>query len=164
MRCHHSGPRGQCPYQAIDSSHYCEKHTNEERRIMNYRIDDPELRERLSHHGALSIETVRDEVALMRALMEERINLAKTPAEKIAAFNVVTPAINALDKLVNSIQKLELNASLSLEKGAARKLAEDIGKILIEELRDVPDRDNIIDRVSRRIAEAVMAARNSTAS
>ena len=162
MRCHHSGRRGQCPYQAIDSSAFCEKHTKEADRIMNYRLNDPDLRERLEHHGAAEcIEIVRNEVVLLRALIEDRLNLAKTEAERIAAFNVVHPALNTLEKLVTSIQKLEHNASLSLEKGAAKKLAEDIGKILIEELNDVPDRDNIIDRVSRRIADAVMAARNS---
>ncbi len=160
MRCQHTGRRGQCNQPTIDASKFCRRHTNESDRIMSYRLQDPELRERFEAHAASELQTVRDEVILLKTLIEDRLNFAKNDAERANAFNVIHPAMSTLEKLVSSIQKLEQNANILLDKEAAHKLAVDIGKILIEELNEIPNRDTIIDKVSRRIADCIMASRN----
>lgn len=160
-RCKHSGQRGQCHSAAIDCSDFCERHSSESDRIMSYQLSDPDLKGRFEHHSRSEcLQTLRDEVVLLRSLVNQRLDLAKTDAEKISAFAVVHPALSTLDKLVNSLSKLERQTAVVLDKAAAQRLAVDIGKILIDELNDVNDRDAIIDRVSKRIAQAIMDARN----
>lgn len=160
-RCKHSGPRGQCPQSALDGSSYCERHTSEADRVRGYLLADPELRERFEHHSRSEcLDTLREEVVLLRALINQRLDLAATPAEKVSAFAVVHPALSTLDKLVNSLSKLERSTAVVLEKEAIQRLGQSIVKILIEELNDVPGRDSIIDKISSRIAKAIIEARN----
>ena len=161
QRCQHSGPRGQCSRPAVDGSNFCLSHCKESDLIKGYRLADTDLRQRFDELSAMdSIETVRQEVRLLRTLIEDRINLARNEAERITAFQVVHPAISTLNKLVESLGKLERQTNEVLDKGALTKLSDDIVTILIEELCDIDGYTDIIDRVASRIAGAVAGARN----
>lgn len=161
-RCQHSGPRGQCSHPSVDGSDFCKTHSNEDSRIRGYLLENPELKARFVHHSAdsESLETVRQEVRLLRTLIDDRINLAQTPAERINAFSVIHPAISTLNKLVESLNKMERQADIVLGKSALLKLSDDIVTILIEELAGIPDYTDIIDRVAERIAGAIADAHN----
>lgn len=107
-----------------------------------------------------SIETVRQEVLLLRALIDERLDLARTEADKITAFQVIHPAISTLNKLVESLNKLDRQTNEVLDKGALTRLGDDIVTVLIEELCHIDGYTDIIDRVGSRIADAIAGARN----
>jgi signal transduction histidine kinase len=125
--------------------------------LRSYKLSDPELRARFDHHAdSDSIETVRAEVVLLRTLIDERLSLARTEADKIAAFQVIHPAISTLNKLVESLCKLEKSTHLVLGKEALNRLT-----ILIEELSEVEGYTDIIDRVAGRIAAAISESRNT---
>ena len=110
--------------------------------------------------GSESLGTVRDEVILLRALINERLDLAKTEADKIVAFQTIHPALSTLNKLVESLSKLELQTDVVLGKAALTKLCDDIVTILIEELSTVEGYTDIVDRVAKRISDAVASSRN----
>ena len=134
-------------------------HTREADRLRGYRLNDPDLKERFDYHSREGmLGSLRQEVTLLRSMIEQRLDLARTEADKVAAFNVVTPAINSLDKLVNSIVKLERTTNMVLEKDAAKNLAEGIVQVLTEELRG---QDTIIDRIAKKIAGLVAEAHNA---
>jgi signal transduction histidine kinase len=130
--------------------------------LRSYKLSDPELRARFDHHAdSDSIETVRAEVVLLRTLIDERLSLARTEADKIAAFQVIHPAISTLNKLVESLCKLEKSTHLVLGKEALNRLGDKIVTILIEELSEVEGYTDIIDRVAGRIAAAISESRNT---
>lgn len=161
-RCQHTGPLGPCNQFAIDESDYCERHSKEKQRKVNYLLTDPELRKKYAHHSrAENLETIRQEVVLLRALINERLNLARTDAEKISAFNVIHPALSTLNKMVESLSKLERSSGVVLEKEAIRNLGNQIIDILIDELKDIPNRDSVIDRIAHKIAKAIADAQNT---
>lgn len=161
-KCKHSGPKGMCPYDAIDSSVFCRKHTNEKDRIMSYELNNPEIRAAFQkQHSSEQLRSLSQEVALLRAMLQRRLNMVKSEAEEIDVWNQLTPAFNTIDKLVNSLQKLELETSIVLSKETATKLAQDIVAIITDELRDVEDRDTIVDRIAVRIAQTIVEARNA---
>ena len=110
--------------------------------------------------GSESLETVKDEVILLRTLINERLNLARTEADKIVAFQTIHPALSTLNKLVESLGKLERQTNVVLGKGALNKLSDTIVQILVEELCDIADYESIIDRVASRIASEIAGARN----
>lgn len=160
-RCQHSGPNGQCSRPAVDGSEFCLQHSKESDRIRGYRLADESLRERFNQMKSENgLETVRDEVRLLRAMIEERTNMARTEAEKIVAFQVIHPAISTLNKLVESLSKLERQTNAVLSKEALNKLCEGIAQILIEELKEVDGYTEIVDRVAARISDAIAEARN----
>lgn len=162
-QCQHSGPRGQCVYQKVDGSDFCKKHCNEADRIRSYRLSDPEAQKRFDHlANSAALETVREEVVLLRMLIDERYSLAKTEADKINAFSVIHPALSTLNKLVESLSKLERQADLVLGREALEELGEDIVTIIIEELSNVEGYTEIVDRVAARITSSIANARNKT--
>lgn len=129
--------------------------------MKGYRLADSDLRARFNELSAMdSIETVRQEVRLLRTLIEDRINLARNEAERITAFQVVHPAISTLNKLVDSLGKLERQTNEVLDKGAIDRMNDEIVTVLIEELCHVDGYTDIIDRVGSRIAGVIAGARN----
>lgn len=161
MKCEHSGPKGMCRQDALDGHNKCRKHANEAEIIMSYKFNDPELTERMSRFGhAEQISSINQEILLVRSLIEERRNFAQSQAEKIQVFPAIIDATAKLERLVSSLAKLEKQSGMVLEKAAIQKLGRRIVQILSDALKDIPDRDNLIDRIAKEIAEAVMTAKN----
>lgn len=126
-----------------------------------YRINDPQIRERFERHSKNnSLDSLKQEVILIRALIEERINLASNDHEKIQAINHAVTSLATIDKLVNSLSKLQRLESLVLDKEALQRLKDRIIDILTKNLSDVPGRDKIVDNVAREIAAAIIETRN----
>ena len=160
-RCQHTGVRGSCNLIAIDGSVYCEKHSNEADRLKGYRLQDPELRKRFDELSRdASLETVKQEVLLLRVLIEDRLNFCKNAAERASALQNLTSSLATIDKLLNSLERLQRAASITLDKPTLSRLSEKIITILLDNLGDLPDRDEIVDRVAAEIAQAVMEIRN----
>jgi hypothetical protein len=159
--CEKTGRFGICNQQAIPGSKFCQRHTDQRQEVMSYRFTDPELKERMDRHSTSKlIESVREEVVLVRSLIEERRNFAQTQAEKIKVFPEIIDATSKLERLVTSLARLERQTSQVLEKPAIQKLGKRIVEILTENLSQVPDRDNVIDRIAREIADAVIQSAN----
>ncbi len=128
---------------------------------MSYKLYDPELRSRFEEMKASAdLRTLKQDVALLRTVLEQRLNFARNEAEKIAAIQSVAPMFGTLDKLVGSLDKLERRSGEVLEKDAVQKLVLDIVNVLAFELDGVPGRDGIVDRVARRMADVIAKARN----
>ena len=160
-RCQHTGVRGSCVQTAIDGSAYCEIHSTEADRLKGYRLQDPELRRRFDELSRdASLETVKQEVLLLRVLIEDRLNFCKNAAERASALQYVTSSLATVDKLLNSLERLQRAASITLDKPTLSRLSEKIINILLDNLGDLPDRDEIVDRVAAEIAQAVMEIRN----
>ena len=160
-QCEHTGSRGKCSAPKVEGSDYCAKHSNEPDRIKGYRLSSPELRERFEHHaGSALLESVRDEIILLRALIEDRLDAAASVAERINAFNTVRPALVDVVKCVETLSKLERQNNIVLGKEALQALNKEIVTILIGELETLPNYESIIDRVASRIASAIAKARN----
>jgi signal transduction histidine kinase len=129
--------------------------------MRSYYLADTKLRARFDQlSGSESLETVKDEVILLRTLINERLNFARSESDKIVAFQTIHPALSTLNKLVESLGKLERQTNVVLGKGALNKLSDTIVQILIEELCDIEDYESIIDRVASRIASEIAGARN----
>ena len=160
-QCKRTGRFGACQYPAIHGSEYCQRHTDPNQETMTYRFTDPELIERMDRHSTSElIQSVRDEVVFMRALIEERRNFAQSQAEKIKVFPELMDAATKLEKLVTSLARLERQTSQVLERPAVQKLGRRIVEILTENLKETPDRDSVIDRIAKEIAKAVLEAHN----
>lgn len=161
-QCEQSGPRGQCHHPKVDGSDFCGRHSNEADRITGYRLSNPELRERVERHGSVNPSSVQNEIALLRGLIEDRLELVTGPAERMSAFLSVTPQVVSLVKCLETMHKLERQSSVVLGKEALAGLQKKIILILTNELSEVEDYESIVDRVASQIAQAIAGARNPT--
>jgi hypothetical protein len=161
-QCSRATSSGMCNRPRVDGSAFCEKHSNEAARTRSYHLSNPDLAKRFDQlAGSDSIRTVKEEVIMLRLLIEDRHNLARTEAERVAAFQVLTPAFATLAKLVEVLNKLERSTDTVLEKEAVDRLGGEIVNILIEELCSVENYTDIVDRVAGRIGDAISNARNN---
>ncbi len=161
QQCEHSGPQGQCHNERIDGSRYCSRHSNEAERIRGYQLTDPVLRDQVEYHGREGrLESIRQEIVLLRSMINTRLNMITNRAERESAIQSATPSVVSLVKCYETLTKLEQQTSVVLGKEALSELAEEIVIILTEELDGVPNHDSIVDKVASRIADAIASARN----
>lgn len=160
-QCEHTGSQGQCSRPQVDGSRYCSKHSDEADRIKGYRLSNPELRERFEHHNRSDLfASLGQEVALLRAMIESRLEEVSGPADVINALNVVHKPLVDIVKCAETLSKLERQNNVVLGKEALAKLNKQIIEILIGELEQIPNSETIIDRVASRLADALANARN----
>lgn len=157
-KCNHMGPQGGCGRPQVDGSDYCERHSDEAERIKGYHLDNPAFKERFDRLSDLS--TVKQEVSILRALLESKLSFARNDAELIAAFQSVRPAVVDIVNCVEKLQKLERQADLVLSKEALMEVRNVIVKILTDELSALPNYESIVDRVAKGIAKAIADASN----
>lgn len=115
-----------------------------------YRLTDPQLLDSIENHSGGVIGSLKQEVILLRALIEDRLSLNSTPAEKIVAFSSVTSALATLAKLVETLHKIEVANKTLLPEAELHKFVEAVVAVLAEEL---PSDSDLIDRIISRIAE-----------
>ena len=157
QRCQWVLPTGQCSNMALEHSNFCERHhrgdNNELRyyQITNHMVSDSKLR----HNAVDEIKDLREEIALARALIETRLNLARDENELIASMGVLHQYLATVEKLVSACHRMDTNLGNLLSKASLLNLAQEIVSIISEELADIPDREEIIDKISNRIIAAI---------
>jgi len=107
----------------------------------------------LSDHDEL--RSIREEVALARMVLEERLNSIRTDADLIAATGPVNTLLLTVEKLTSSCLKLDTTVGNLLAKPVLLKMASDIVSIILDELADLPGHEVIVDRISTRIIETM---------
>lgn len=160
MKCTRSGPSGSCPLDAVEGSLFCEKHSNEIALRSNYALADAKLASKLAADPGDVIYSLRDEVTLMRAMIEDRLNMCNCDAEKLVAYQQVATWIATVDKLVNSLNRLEKEVGATLTKDALFEVARKLIAIILEEIKHLPDHENVIDAISHRVVPVIEEAAN----
>lgn len=157
-RCQWITPVGQCTQQALDHSNFCQLHSQGKKsdalryyHITNHMVADSKLR----HNAVEEIKDLREEIALARALIETRLNLARDENELIASMGVLHQYLATVEKLVSACHRMDTNLGNLLNKSSLLNLAQEIVNIIAEELADIPDREEIIDKISNKIIAAI---------
>lgn len=116
--------------------------------MAQYRLTNPELLEAFDHHSSGIVASLKSEIILLRSLLEDRLNLAETPAERMSAFPVITMALGTLAKMIDTLQKVEVQAGRLLSLEQVEKFTESVIEAIVAEL---PDNPELIDRIVSRI-------------
>lgn len=131
--------------------------------LRNYLIENSGLRAAIDRQDESALYSLREEIQLVRALISKRLESAKSEAEQLVAFNSILPAISTLDKLINSLHRMEVQTSMLLGRdavlGLARKVVEVLGDALAERL-SAEDRHAVVDAVSVKLLDYVKGLRN----
>jgi hypothetical protein len=162
-RCQGSSPTGQCRNVAEPGCDFCRAHqgadTGEEKRI--YLLHKSQYRDRLtklSSHD--NLKSLREEIAIVRMLIEEKLNLVRNEADFISSFGPIQQALLTVEKLMKTFHAMEQSLGSLLSKTAIVRLGQSISSIIIDELKEVPDFEAIVDRINSRILEAIVNMQN----
>jgi hypothetical protein len=155
--------KGQCLNKSLPHSDYCPAHggnkgeeAHEKKQANNYRLQKWKWKVRL---GELSesdvIKSLREEIGILRVLMEERLVRIEDPSDLILQSGPISDLVMKIDKVVNSCHKLEGSMGQLLDKSKVIQLANEFIEIISSELPDNPETvEKIADRVLLSIANS----------
>ena len=158
LRCQGVTNRGQCTNQRIEGSTFCPSHGGnravqeaERQSLRNYRLT--KFNARLQQLGnSPDIKNLRDEIDILRMVLEERLNQCKDSKELIYQSGPISDMVMKIDKVVTSCHKLEGSMGSLLDKSAIIQVGNEVVAIMSEEITD----EDTLSRVGAKIAEAIV--------
>jgi len=103
--------------------------------IRNYRIAQYQARVD-EKSGGSEIKSLRDEIAILRILVEERVNVCKDSHDLLMQSGPISDLIMKVDKVVNSCHRLETHLGVMLDKTQALQWASEIVEIIGRHVED----------------------------
>ena len=171
MQCEYLSSFGQCPKSAVKDDHFCEDHTSRDKQhqVGVYLLASRFLGESAVRHAESDkIKSLNGEIAILRALLERRLNSIENEAEAVSMAPGIKDTMLAIDKLVNSWHAMDVKLGNVLSKNALLKLAQEIIEIITKTIRPfentnvtTADVDEAIENIADAIVEAVAAQENA---
>ena len=163
-RCQRTTPGGQCCKEALPGGKYCKIHERHQDPLRYYVLTNKAIGDSARRHAASDeIKSLRDEIALTRALIETRLNSLQTDAELAAAMPSLYQYLMAIEKLVSACHAMEFKLGNLLDKAALLTLAQKLINIIDDNLdSSVPNRDKLVEKIAHEMFEAVTLQENTT--
>lgn len=133
--------QGQCTNLSAPHSSFCLCHGGnkgaeavEKRSLSNYRLTkwQARLEEKV---GKSELKSLRDEIGILRVLMEETLNKCTTNMDLILQSSKISDLAMKIEKLVASCHKLEGSMGKLMDKSAILQFASEIVEIIGRELQ-----------------------------
>jgi uncharacterized membrane protein YccC len=166
-RCHGNPHSNQCWNVAADESDLCPACAADAGEMVEvqarrqYLLTDPRYQARLAALSeADEIKSLRDEVAIARMLIEERLNKIKNDHDLYSATGAINSLLLTVEKLVSRSHILEQNLGQLLHKSTIIRMAQAFVEIIDEEVSGLPGGVEAKDRIISRIFQTAMQARN----
>lgn len=159
-RCQATGSKGQCCNRAIlvDGKYgdFCLVHGGnkfrekvEKEKVRNYHLTKFQARmNKMVDSSAL--KTLGEEIGILRIMLEGKINQCKDMPDLILNNAVISDLVMKIEKLVTSLNKLEKNMGLHLDKAAILQFASEVIEVIGRELEgnsDIEATDRIADGI-----------------
>lgn len=162
-RCQAVNNKGQCPNLGLRRENgegrfeYCLAHGGNKQReaaqragLRNYRLT--KWNARLQQFGdAPEIKSLRDEIGILRLLMEQRLEKCKDAQDLILQSAPISDLVMKIDKVVTSCHKLEGSMGQLLDKQAILQFAQQVIGIVGDEVQD----EDQLARIANKIVEAL---------
>lgn len=160
-RCQAIGHGEQCMLEAVEDGTCCMVHggnkqlaSKEQASLRNYQLT--KFRAQLERHSNSDhIKSLRDEVGILRMMMETRLNKCHDEMDLMLQSGPIADLVLKIDRLVTSCHKLEGSMGELMDKTAVIQFANIIIGIIGEVLTDNPEEMNTIaDRIMTALHES----------
>ena len=149
--------QGQCYNVSVDNSNYCPAHGGNKafeaaknKELRNYRLN--KFKARIQELGnSDEVISLRDEVAILRILIEEKINRCDDESDLLLMSGPLSDLIMKVEKVVNSCNRLEARLGDHLDKTKVLQYAQMIVQIIANHVED----DKIIEAINEEIFQAL---------
>ncbi len=159
-RCQGMAKGDQCWFYAVEEGTHCMMHGGnkqlESRRkagLKNYQLTM--FRAQLDRHaGSSHIKDLRDEIGILRFVLETRLSKCKDETDLILQSGPIADLVLKIDKLVSSCHRLEGSMGELLDKTSILQFANVVVSIIGDELGDYPKKMHIIaDRIVAEVGK-----------
>ena len=118
--------------------------------LRNYQLD--KFKARLSRHAeSPGIKSLRDEIAILRMMLEERLNRCKDETDLVLQSGPISDLVMKIDKIVGSCHKLEGSMGQLLDKQAILQFASEVIEVIGDAVKD----EVAIEKIGNSIMEIV---------
>lgn len=158
-RCKGMGTTGQCNNMAaVAGGRYCKLHggaqemkAEKEKRTRMYRLQ--KWQERLDEFAESDdLKSLREEIGILRILMEERFSEAKTPVDLLIQAPAIADLTQKITNTVQACHKMEQATGNLLDKQAVLRFAD----VIIRTVSEVfAGQDTKIAEVADKILESI---------
>lgn len=157
-RCQYIKPsQGQCYNVRVEHSQYCPAHGGNKafdaakrKQLRNYRLS--KFHQRIQELGdSDGVISLRDEVAILRILIEEKINRCDSDHDMILMSGPLSDLIMKVEKVVSSCNRLESKLGEHLNKTKVLQYAQMIVQIIAKHVDD----DKVIEAINEDIFESL---------
>lgn len=157
-RCQGMGRGNQCQYFAVEGGTHCMMHggnkqlqSQRDKSLKNYQLTM--WRAQLERHSSSNdIKGLREEIGILRMVMETRLNQCKTDTDLLISSGAIADLVVKIEKLVSSCHRLEGSMGELLDKTSVLQFANVIINIISDELGNYPE---IMNKVADRILQEV---------
>ena len=157
-RCTAPAAQGQCPNFAVPGGTNCLVHGGNKQiekqkatSLKNYRAGRWQAKiNRFSESS--QIKDLREEVGILRMLMEERLTFCTTPHDLLLQSGIISELVMKIEKLVASCHKLEANLGQHMDKTALMGFAQQFIQIITV---NISDRE-VIDTIANGIVNLII--------
>lgn len=153
-RCQGVTHQGQCINKAVENSKFCPAHggnkafeANKVQELRNYRLDKFKAREVQRLGNSEGISSLKDEIGILRMLIEERLNQCNDAHDLMMMSGPLADLIMKVEKVVVSCNKLELRLGNLLDRSKILQLAQIIVQIINNYITDETTLDAISDDI-----------------
>lgn len=162
MRCEHTSKSGQCYHTAVEGSKFCADHCRDPQAgsKRQYMLNKAIYQQRYSAFAESDdLRTLKDEIAILRMVMQERLNMIGSDSEMLASCGQIASLAVTIERLVKSCHTLESRLGSLLAKPTLLGIANDMVQILLQELADQPNYEVLVDKISERILKVITEAK-----
>lgn len=152
----------QCNQNAVEGSKYCAKHSSDPQvgARRQYMLNKAKYQQKyLDFAKSSELRTLTDEIAILRMVMSERLNMITNDSEMLASCGQLASLALTIEKLVKTCHTLESRLGTLLAKPALLGIANDLVQILLLELVNVPNYEDLVDRISEQILKVIVEAK-----
>jgi len=148
---------GQCRVKAMEGSKFCPAHggvhaiaAKEKAEAQMYRLKKYQARlEEFSESD--KIKSLRNEIGILRILIEERMNICHTDLDLMLHSSVLGDLVTKVEKLVTSCNRLEGQLGAMLDKTQALQLGSEIVEIVARHVEN----EEALESIANEIIEAI---------
>lgn len=159
-RCQGVKPlEGQCSNKAVEGSNFCPAHGGNrgaqkqvKKELRNYRL--AQFKSRLDELGNNdNMINLRDEIAILRILIEEKMNMCKDTHDLILMSGPLSDLIMKVEKIVTSCNRLESKLGGLLDRTKILQFAQTIVQIIGKYVKDEESLDKIAEEIFTTLKE-----------
>jgi hypothetical protein len=154
----------QCSLKASPGSFYCQLHMGYDAQIKakaesarNYQLT--KWRANLDRHaGSSNIKSLREEIGILRMVMEEKLNGIQSEGELLLASGEISDLVRNIERTVVSCHRIEDRMGECLDKHAVNHIALRILAIITDTFADQPEKLAIVgERILTVVKEGAAA-------
>ena len=153
-RCQHNIPtKGQCINIAVPGTKFCIVHGGNiaeaslnKKELRNYKLTQYHARA-VAMGNSAGITSLRDEIAILRIMLEERWNMLTDSSELLIAAPFIASLVASIEKVVNSCHKIDIQKGNLVDKGELIDFAQRIIEIISESIEDTDQLEVIANKI-----------------